>query len=59
MEQNKPEWTAPCPECGSIFPESKLFLVRDRKMCEWCGAKEIAKWNDLVSAPPYTFSADD
>jgi len=43
---------APCPECGELVLKSTIYRVREKKMCEGCGWKEIQQWNSLVAPPP-------
>lgn len=38
-----------CEECTIMVDALKLYVVRDRRLCQFCGNKEIQKWNSLVS----------
>jgi hypothetical protein len=35
-----------CPACGA---HAKIYKIKDKPMCSYCGTQEIKKWNALVN----------
>lgn len=39
---------APCEGCRTATETTKLFYLRQKRLCLVCGQREIANWNRLV-----------
>ncbi len=41
-----------CPTCGKSKTHKELFIIKDKHICEWCGAEEVSdrevSLNDLI-----------